>query len=153
MTTEATKTNNYAHIHVLPKCVDVIVGFHVLRVDVSLDLGISRCHWCRTSHRSAGSNMFYFTSTSFHHAYAIPNTKFFLLGVVVRLVSLSSSTQSVSQILAYFTSRKKRSFEVLSLQKSCTRTPLVLRQYDTNHDIRKILYKPLNLCFPSVYNF
>ena len=42
----------------------------------------SRCHWCRTSHRSAGR---FFSSTLFHHAYAIPSTKFFLLDVVVRL--------------------------------------------------------------------
>ena len=55
----------------------VIVGFHVLCVD----LGFHVCHWCRTSHRSAGR---FYTSTSFHHAHAIPSTKFFLLDVVVR---------------------------------------------------------------------
>ena len=42
----------------------------------------SRCHSCRTSHRSAGR---FYTSTSFHHAYAIPSTKSFLLDVGVRL--------------------------------------------------------------------
>ena len=52
----------------------------------------SRCHWCRTSHRS----------TSFHHAYAILQVQSSFFWIV-----LSSSTQSVSQTLAHFTSRKR----------------------------------------------
>ena len=37
----------------------------------------SRCHWCWTSHRSAG---WFYTSTAFHHAYAILTAKFFPSG-------------------------------------------------------------------------
>ena len=61
-----------AHSRVHQVC-HVIVGFHVICVD----LCFSRCHWCRTSHRSAGR---FYMSTSFHHAYAIPSVKFFSSG-------------------------------------------------------------------------
>ena len=37
----------------------------------------SRFHWCWTSHRSAG---WVFSSTAFHHAYAIPSVTFFSSG-------------------------------------------------------------------------
>ena len=89
----------------------VIVGFHVLRVDVSLDLGFSRCHWCRTSHRSAGR---FYTSTSFHHACAIPSTKFFLLDVVVRLCPVIVHTICIPKSCIFHIANG--SFEVLSLQ-------------------------------------
>ena len=48
-----------AHSRVPPVC-HVIVGFHVLRVDVSLVIGVGRL-------------TFQCSSTSFHHAYAIPS--------------------------------------------------------------------------------
>ena len=37
--TKTKKTNNYVHIHVFTQVCHVIVGFHVLRVNVSVDLG------------------------------------------------------------------------------------------------------------------
>ena len=81
----------------------VFVGFTVLRVDVFLDLG---CHVVigvgRLTVQQEGFNrQLHFTT---HTQYQVQC--FFLLDVAVRLV-LSSSTQSVSQILACFTSRKR----------------------------------------------
>ena len=109
--TRTKKTNNYAHIHVFTKCVTSLLGFNVLRVDVSLDLGFSRGHWCRTSHRSAGR---FYTSTSFHHAYAIPSTKFFLLDVVVRLCPVIVNSICIPNSF-HMSHRENGSFEVLSL--------------------------------------
>ena len=64
----------------------------------------SRCHWCRTSHRWARR---FHTSTSFHHAYAIPSAKFFSSGCCSPTLSCHRQLNLYFQILAYFTSRKR----------------------------------------------
>ena len=70
--------NNYAHIHVFTKVCHAIVEFYVL----SVDLGLSRCRWCRTSHRSA--RRFFFVNFI---SPRIRNSKYnvFLLDIAVRL--------------------------------------------------------------------
>ena len=105
-----------AHSRVLQVC-HVIVGCHVLRVDVSLDLGfhvvigVGRCHWCRTSHPSAGR---FHTSTAFHHAYAIPNTKFFSSGCCSPTLSCHRPLNLYPEFL-HVSRRENGSFEVLSV--------------------------------------
>ena len=66
-----------AHSGVHQVC-HVIVGFHVLCVDLGFHvvIGVGRL---------AVQQENFYTSTSFHHAHAIPSTKLFLLNVVVRL--------------------------------------------------------------------
>ena len=99
-----------AHSRVHQVC-HVIVGFHVLRVDVTLDLGFQRCHWCRTSHRSAGR---FCASTSFHHAHAIPSTKFFSSGCCSPTLSCHRQLNLYPKLL-HISHRENGSFEVLSL--------------------------------------
>ena len=97
-----------AHSRVTQVC-HVIVGFHVLRVDVSLDLcfhvviGVGRL-----TVQQGFIRQLHFTT---HTQFQVQSSFFWMLQSDF---VLSSSTQSVSQILAYFTSRK-RVFEVLSL--------------------------------------
>ena len=88
----------------------VIVGFHVLRVDVTLDLGFHVVVG-RTSHRSAGR---FYTSTSFHHAYAIPSTKFFSSGCCSPTLSCHRQLNLYTKFL-HISHRENGSFEVLSL--------------------------------------
>ena len=64
--------------------VQVTVEFHVVLRVVSLDLGFSRCHWCRTPQRPA---RWLHSSTAFHNAYATPSTKFFPSGCCSPIVS------------------------------------------------------------------
>ena len=78
---------------------------------VSLDLGFSRCHWCRTSHRWAER---FFTSTSFHHAYAIPSTKFFSSGCCSPTLSCHRQLNLYPKFL-HISHRENGSFEVFSL--------------------------------------
>ena len=82
----------------------VIAGFHVLRVDVSLDLGF---HVVIGVGRLIVQRDGFHTSTAFHHAYAIPSTKFFLLDVVVRLCPVIVNSICISKFLHIFTSRKR----------------------------------------------
>ena len=72
---------------------------------------VSRCHWCRTSHRSAGT---FSTSTSCHHAYAIPNTKFFSSGCCTPTLSSHRQLNLYPKFL-HISHRENGSFEVLSL--------------------------------------
>ena len=111
--TRTKKTDNYAHIHVLFTC-SPSVSRHCWVSCASCwcfsGSWISRCHWCRTSHRSAG---WFYTSTSFHHAYAIPSTKFFLLDVAVRLCPVIVNSICI-QNSCIFHIAKMGLFEVLS---------------------------------------
>ena len=128
----------------------VIVGFHVLRIDVSLDLGfhVVICVGRLTDQQEARC---FYTSTSFHHAYAIPNTKFFLLDVVVRLCPVIVTSICIPNSCIFHIA-KKGSFQMLSLQN------LALEPHWFSVNTIQIttfgkFYKPLNLCFPSVHNF
>ena len=82
----------------------VIAGSHVLRVDVSLDLGfdvvigVGRL----TVQLEGFTRQLHFTT---HTQFQVQSS--FLLDVVVRLCPVIVNSQSVSQILAYFTSRKR----------------------------------------------
>ena len=71
----------------------------------------SRCHWCRTSRRSS---VRFETSTSFHHAYAIPSTKFFSSGCCSPTLSCHRQLNLYPKFL-HISHRKNGSFEVLSL--------------------------------------
>ena len=73
----------------------------------------SRCHWCRTSHRSAGR---FYTSTWFHHADAIANTKFFSSGRSSLALSCHRQLKLYPKFL-HISHRENGSFDVLSLQR------------------------------------
>ena len=109
--TRTKKTNNYAHIHVFTKCLTSLLGFLVLHVDVYLDLGfhIVIGVGCLTVQQEG-----FITSTSFHHAYAIPSTKFFLLGSCSPTLSCHRQLNLYPKFL-HISHRENGSFEVLSL--------------------------------------
>ena len=71
----------------------------------------SRCHWCRTSHSSAGR---FYKSTLFHHACAIPNTKFFSSECFSPTLSCHRQLNLYPKFL-HNSHRENGSFEVLSL--------------------------------------
>ena len=73
----------------------------------------SRCHWCPTSHRSAGR---FYTSKSFHHAYAISSTKFFSSGCCSPTLSCHRQLNMYPKFF-HISHREDGSFEVLSLQQ------------------------------------
>ena len=81
----------------------------MLRVDVSLDLGF---HVVTGVGRSARR---FKTSTVFHHAYALPRTKFFSSGCCSPTLSCHRQLNLNPKFLAHF-HRENGSFEVLSLQ-------------------------------------
>ena len=83
----------------------VIVGFHVLRVDVTLDLGF---HVVIDVGRLA---------VQFHHAYTIPSTKFFSSGCCSPIVSCHRQLKLYPKFL-HIAHRENASFEVLSLHHS-----------------------------------
>ena len=101
--TRTKKTDNNAHIHMFTKCVTSLLGFMcfvlmflwILVFHVVTDVGrliVQRNGFSRQLHST--------TQTQYLvQSYA-------LLDVVVRLFVLSSSTQTVSQFLAYLTTRK-----------------------------------------------
>ena len=72
----------------------------------------SRCHWCRTPHLSAGS--FFFSSTAFHHACAIPSANFFPFGCCSPTVSCHRQLSLYSKFL-HISHRENGFFEVLSV--------------------------------------
>ena len=74
----------------------------------------SHCHWCRTSHRSARR---FYTSTSIHHAYAIPSTKFFSSGCCSPTLSCHRQFNLYPKFL-HISHRENGSSEVLSLHLS-----------------------------------
>ena len=86
----------------------VIVGFHVLCVDLGFHVVIG----VGPSHRSAGR---FYTSTSFHHAYAIPSTKFPSSGCCGPTLSCHRQLNLYPKFL-HISHRENGSFEVLSLQ-------------------------------------
>ena len=71
----------------------------------------SRCHWSRTSRRSARK---FKTSTSFHHAYTIPNTKLFSSGCCSPTLSCHRQLKLYTKFL-HVSHRENGSFEVVSL--------------------------------------
>ena len=103
-----------AHSRV-PQVCHVIVGFHVLRVDVSLDLGfhvvtgVGRL----TVQQKGLKRQLHFTT---HTQFQVQNSFFWMLQSDF---VMSSSTQSVSQILAYFTSRKTGLLKCCLYNMSC----------------------------------
>ena len=82
----------------------VIVGFHVLRVDVTLDILVFTL--------SLVGRLT--VSTSFHHAYAIPSTKFFSSGCCSPTLSCHRQLNLYTKFL-HISHRENGSFEVLSL--------------------------------------
>ena len=76
----------------------------------------SRCHWDRTSRRSAGR---FYTSTSFHHVYAIPSTKFISSGCCSPTLSCHRQLNLYPKFL-YISHRENGSFERLSLHPPVT---------------------------------
>ena len=100
----------HAHSRVHQVC-HVIVGFHVLRVDVSLDLGF---HVVIGVGRLTVQQEGFYTSTSFHHAYAIPCTKFFSSGCCSPTLSCHRQLHLYPKFLQ-ISHRENGSFEVLPL--------------------------------------
>ena len=101
---KTTKTyNNYAHIHVFMMC-------FVLMFSGSW---FSRCHWCWTSHRSAG---WFYASTAVHHAYSIPKVLFFSSGCCSPTLSCHRPLKLYPKFL-HSSHRENGSFEVLSLHR------------------------------------
>ena len=64
----------------------------------------SRCHRCRTPQRQAS---WFHSLTAFHHTYEILGATFFPSGCCSPIVFCHRLLLSVSQILAYFTLRKR----------------------------------------------
>ena len=89
----------------------VIDGFHVLRVDVSLDLGL---HVVIGVGRLTVQQEGFYTSTSFHHAHAIPSTEFFSSGCCSPTLSCHRPLNLYPKFL-HISHRENGSFEVLSL--------------------------------------
>ena len=72
----------------------------------------SRCHWCWTSHRSAG---WFQTSTAFHHAYAIRSANFLSSGCCSPTSSCRRPLNLYPKFL-HISHHENESFEVLSWQ-------------------------------------
>ena len=103
---------HHAHSRVTQVC-HVIVGFHVRRVDVSPDLGFHIVIGVGRLTFSAGR---FCTSTSFHHAYAIPSTKFFSSGCCSPTLSCRRQLNLHPKFL-HISHRENGSFEVLSVHQ------------------------------------
>ena len=91
LTTKTATLRAHSRVHVVLRVDSLDLGFHVVigvgRFNVQQEGFICQLHFTtHTQHQVQSS---------------------FLLDVVVRLCPVSSSTQSVSQILAYFSSRKR----------------------------------------------
>ena len=86
----------------------VIVGFHVLRVGVTLDLGF---HVVIGVGRLTVQQEGLYTSTSFHHAYGIPSTKFFSSGCCSPILSGHRQLNLYSKFL-HISHGENGSFEV-----------------------------------------
>ena len=71
----------------------------------------SRCQWCRTSHRSAGS---FYTSNWLHQACAIQSTEFFSSWCCSPILSCHRQLKLYPKFL-HISHRENGSFEVLSL--------------------------------------
>ena len=98
----------YSRVH---QVCHVILGLHVLRVDVTLDLGF---------HVVVGVGRLTVTAGRFYNVNFMSTrtrnskNKVLFFWMLQSDFVLSSSTQSVAQILAYFTSRKRVFWGVLS---------------------------------------
>ena len=103
--------SHYAQIHVFTQVCHVILGLHVLRVDVTLDLGF---HVVIGVGRLTVQQEGFITSTSCEQRTRNSKNKVLFFWMLQSDFVLSSSTQSVAQILAYFTSRTRVFWGVLS---------------------------------------
>ena len=72
---------------------------------------LSRCHWCRTPHHSAG---WFYSSTAFHHANATPSANIFSSGCCSPTVFCHRQLNLYPKFL-HISHRENGSFEVLSL--------------------------------------
>ena len=109
--TRTEKTNNYTHIHVFTKCVTSLLGFMCF---VLMLLWILVFTLSLVSDVSPFSRNVFYTSTSFHHAYAIPSTKFFSSGCCSPTLSCHRQLNLYPKFL-HISHRENGSFEVLSL--------------------------------------
>ena len=96
---KTTKTNNYTHIHVFTKCVTSLPGFMCFVLILVFTLSLV-------------SDVSPFSGKVLYVNFISPRTrnskhKVLFFWMLQSDVVLSSSTQSVSQILAYFTSRNR----------------------------------------------
>ena len=92
--------------------VQITVEFHVVLRVVSLDLGFHVVIGVgRLPQRPA---RWFYSSTAFHHAYAIPSAKFFPSGCCSPIVSCHRQLNLYPKFL-HISHRENGSFEVLSL--------------------------------------
>ena len=110
--TRTKKSNNYyAHIHVFTKCVTSLLGFHVLRVDVSLDLGF---HVVIGVGRLTVQQDDFVRQLNFTTHTQVPNTKVFSSGCCSPTLSCHRQLILYTKFL-HCSHRENGSLQVLSL--------------------------------------